>query len=269
LSLAALPDGLLRDARVVVLAHDGGGDLLNHGLATVIVLHDGDLPAVAGAQAIPLTADGEVVISSHYHDGQLLRMMHWRCADAEKVVSALSRPTGQGAALTAAQARLLAGLSQGTVLIGAEWHTTWCQRLQVSDARGAARRATIQCAEQAVELATVLLTRGDTDGAVLAAHKANEATADAVLSDAGRFSVASHRRRSALDEVEAAGHPAARILTGARFWAVKCMQEYENRTADQWVVAVLRHCLTALAAIDSTDAVDDLLNFIKNDANDA
>jgi len=256
--MADVPEALLeRRPSVLLLVDEDHRDLLDHGSVSLLAMYDVRSEMIDAPTDFPVLRS-ITAATQHYCDGHRWTCEHWRRGDLEAAAGVLEQVAADDWRISIADVHLLERVYRATPILGRTWHQSWCRQLALSCLHAHAARALARKAAHVVEVATVLLTRGDVAAAAIAARVASEHVVDALLAGAGRLMTEPHGRCRALREIPAGGLPVARLVDVDWFWDVQRMTSYTEADGPSWVEAVLGTCLTALAAIESAEIVSDL-----------
>ncbi|WP_344599698.1 hypothetical protein [Streptomyces glaucus] len=195
------------------------------------------------ARTIPVPLrPGTVPSAVEYVDGRRWEVKYWLDIQVEQMLAKVSwsefEQGGAAArALTDAEELFLERLSTCITLSGASWVRGKRQALARTAFRAFVTTRSLVEADEAVEDALGQLAAGDTDSAVLSAHKAFGHVVDALLESHGVYGSRTPKWRA-----RRLGEARPRQLSYADYWSVETMRDLDPDHPAAWVTQVVQRC---------------------------
>lgn len=176
-----------------------------------------------------------------YIDGLRWELRYWTDDQVDQVLAKVTwgqfedaDPTG--VALSVNEASLLARIQTALIVSGENWVAA--RRVQIDDSalRSMLTLRSLTEADSCVENAQGMLEVGDWHSAVIAARKALDHIADAVIANGGEYGLEEKWRARRLQVV------ASTVLPVERFWDLFTMQSFDPQRPTGWVESIMALC---------------------------
>jgi len=190
-----------------------------------------------------------VPTNSSYLDGRRIEVRYWTDDQIDQLLGKVTwerfRETDSiGDRINKAESYLLARLSTALVVSGVDWIDRRREQLADSAFRPMLTMRALAVADSYVEDALGMLESGDQHAAILAAHGALVAAADALAANQGELGVEDKWRARRMAAISSP------VLPFDRYWELTTMRSYDPEQPKRWVEDVLELCRTVALEVE-------------------